>query len=51
MYGGAPFGGVPFGAINQSSSEPSIPAPSGGGSMMLMGIRSILLVLALPFVS
>jgi hypothetical protein len=50
MYGGAQFGGVPFGAINQSS-EPSIPAPSGGGSMMLMGIRSILLVLVLPFVS
>lgn len=50
MYGGQPFGGAPFGGLKtQAASEPSYPAPSGGGSMMLMGIRSMLLVLALPF--
>jgi hypothetical protein len=51
MYGGQPFGSAPFGGTQASSSEGSFPSPSGGGSMMLMGIRSILLVLVLPFVS
>jgi hypothetical protein len=47
MYGGAPFGSVQYGGVRATGE--TLPAPSGGGSMMLMGIRSILLVLALPF--
>lgn len=45
MYGSAPFGSVAYGGISPSDSDPVVPAPSGGGAFMLMGIRALLLVL------
>lgn len=42
MYGGAPFGSVAYGALLQTESDGPLPEPSGGGSFMLMGIRSLL---------
>lgn len=43
MYGYAPYGLEPYGLHTQA-------ADTGGGSLMLMGIRAILFVLLVPLI-